>query len=194
MSLFRRTVLSLLRAMLVLLIALRAGALLAVEEPSPVPVVTPPAADTLVTSEPVAPMPLVLPGGDVGEETYASLIVKLIGGLTLVVLLAWGGVYLLRRLGLAQPVGATGGPIRLGQRVYLGPKKLICLVEIGDRTLALGVTEQSIATLAEWRAGELPVPSPGQGEPRPVTGFAAQLRGLLGQRSPETTPRDGGQG
>jgi flagellar biogenesis protein FliO len=156
--------------------------------------VAPPAVDTLVTSEPVVPMPLVLPDGDVGEETYASLIAKLIGGLTLVVLLAWGGVYLLRRLGLAQPVGATGGPIRLGQRVHLGPKKLICLVEIGDRTLALGVTEQSISILAEWRAGELPVQSPGQGEPRPVTGFAAQLRGLLGQRPPATGRRDGGQG
>lgn len=194
MSLFRRTVLSLLRAILVLLITLRAGALLAVEEPSPVPVVTPPAADTLVTSEPVAPMPLVLPGGDVGEETYATLIVKLTGGLALVVLLAWGGVYLMRRLGLAQSVGAAGGPIRLGQRAYLGPKKVICLVEIGDRTLALGVTEHSITPLAEWRAGELAIQGSGQSEKRPAGGFAAQLRGLLGQRPSEAGGSEGGQG
>jgi flagellar biogenesis protein FliO len=191
MSLLRQSLHSLLRAVL-LLVVLWAGTLLAAEEPSPARASS--AADTSVIPDSAMPAPLVLPTGDVGEETYATLIIKLTGGLALVVLLAWGGVYLMRRLGLAQSVGAAGGPIRLGQRAYLGPKKLICLVEIGDRTLALGVTEHSITPLAEWRAGELAIQDSGQSGRSPAGGFAAHLRALLGQHSSGAGGSEGGQG
>lgn len=190
MTLWRQTTSLLAPAALMLFILLRTECLLAAEVEAPAPPVA--ATDSLAT--PSAPASAsdsaVMPLAETGDETYASLVARLVGGLAVVVLLAWGGVFLLRRFGLGQPPGAPNSPIRLGQRVYLGPKKLICLVEIGDRTLALGVTEGSITALAEWRAGELEL----RGEDHPAAGFAGQLRALLGQRPPAAGRREGGQG
>jgi flagellar biogenesis protein FliO len=113
-----------------------------------------------------------------GEESYFSIMARLGLGLGLVVLLAWGAVHLLRRSGLGQHLGASGGAIRIGERAYLGPKKLICLVGIGDRTLALGVTDENITLLGEWPAEQLQVAP----RPRPAGSFADQLRKFLGPR------------
>jgi flagellar protein FliO/FliZ len=115
--------------------------------------------------------------GTVPELSYWSLIAKLGMGLALVGLLVWGLVLLLRRTGLGQQLTSGGGTVRVAERAFLGPKKAIYLVEIGDRVLALGITEQSISVLAEWRSGELDLP------PRSAaTGpLGAPFRSLLGQ-------------
>lgn len=146
-------------------------------------------ADTAWSQAPAA-SPVALGLGVDEGPSLSGLVARLVGGLGLVVLLAWGGVWLLRRLGWQQPAAGAAGPIRLGQRVYLGPKKVLCLVEIGDRTLALGITDQCITRLAEWRAGELPV----RPEEPARTGFAAHLRTRLGERQRVAGASDGGQG
>ena len=51
------------------------------------------------------------------------------------------------------------------------------MVEIGDRTLALGVTEENISTLSEWQAGELELVA----SPVPGGAFATQFKNLLKQ-------------
>lgn len=176
-----------------LLIMLPTERLWAQESSAPAP--PPPAsaatapADTAWTQAPAASPALLGVDADEGPS-LSGLVARLIGGLGLVVLLAWGGVWLLRRLGWQQPAAGATGPIRLGQRVYLGPKKLLCMVEIGDRTLALGITDQCITCLAEWRAGELPV----RPEEPARAGFAAHLRARLGDRPPAAGASDGGQG
>lgn len=64
------------------------------------------------------------------------------------------------------------------ERSFLGPKKAIYLVEIGDRTLALGVTEEQVGKLSEWQKGEIDLSS----NAIPAAGsFAAQLRTVLGR-------------
>ena len=111
--------------------------------------------------------------------TYWGVASKLGLGLALVLLLAWGGVYLLRQSTVGQQFSGVGKTIRIAERTYLSPKKAIYLVEIGDRTLALGVTDEHITPLSEWQAGELelaPAPAPGGA-------FANQFKKLLKQGS-----------
>jgi len=129
-----------------------------------------------------------LPDEGDGEASYFGVMVKLGLGLGLVVLLVWGAVFVLRRSALGQQFGAAGGLIHVAERAYLGPKKAICLVEIGDRTLALGITEETITALAEWRTGELNL---GPREEPPDT-LASQFRNLLGQVRP-AGPAEGGK-
>lgn len=103
-----------------------------------------------------------------GEDdfSYLDLIGRMGLGLGLVMLLAWGAAALVRRSGLSQQMGATGGAVRVVDRTFLAPKKAVYLVNIGGRTLALGVTESQISRLAEWPEGEVdlqPVEKPGGG-------------------------------
>ena len=110
-------------------------------------------------------------------ESFLSIMIKLGLGLGLVVLLAWGAVWLLRRSSLGQQLGGTGQAIRVVERSFLGPKKAIYLVEIGGRVLALGVTEENISALGEWQEGEI------EFEPLqpPTQSFATHFKSVLGQ-------------
>ena len=80
------------------------------------------------------------------DMDYLAVATKLGFGLGLVIILAWGTVFLLRKSSLGRQVGGVGKTIRVAERTYLSPKKAIYLVEIGDRTLALGVTEENITS------------------------------------------------
>jgi flagellar protein FliO/FliZ len=116
-------------------------------------------------------------GADLGEEfSYLDLISRLGLGLFLVVLLAWVAAVLVRRSGLGQQMGASGGTVRIVDRTFLAPKKAIYLVEVGGRTLALGVTDTQISPLSEWQEGELKI----EAKPVPTRGGAA-FRQILDQ-------------
>ena len=81
---------------------------------------------------------------------------------------------------MGQQFAPSVSGIRVLERSFLAPKRAIYLVEIGDRALALGVTEQSISVLSRWPAGQLRLP---EREPR-SGGFAAQFRTLLNRDDP----------
>lgn len=114
------------------------------------------------------------------EVPYLEMMVKLGLGLALVILLAWGAVFLLRKSALGKQFGGAGNSIRVVERFYLGPKKAIYLVEIGGRPLALGVTDTAITPLTQWQPGELDL-TPRTASP---SSFAAQFRSLLGPSRP----------
>jgi len=114
-------------------------------------------------------------GDDLADFSLAALLFKVGLGLGLVVLLAWGSAFLLKKSPMGRELSTMGSGIRVLECKYLAPKRAIYLVEMGNRTLALGVTEQSIAVLSRWRAGELEIPA---GEVK-AGGFAAQFRSIL---------------
>lgn len=134
---------------------------------------TPP--DTLQDLSPVPPLT-----GDEGGVPYLAMMVRLGLGLALVILLAWGTVFLLRKSAFGQQFGGSGQNIKILERFYLGPKKAIYLIEIGGRPLALGVTDAAITPLTQWQPGELELSSRAVSSPS----FAAQFRDLLGPRRP----------
>ncbi len=139
---------------------------------------TPLAEGTTAIHTTSAPMSFTLDSDEVAEESVWGIAVRLGFGLSLVVLLAWGAAYLLKKSALGRQLGSDSGAIRIVERAYLAPKKAIYLVEIGGRALALGVTETNIAPLSQWEAGEIEL-KPRDATPSP---FAAQLKNILGQK------------
>lgn len=118
--------------------------------------------------------------GDASGVSMFSVILKLGLGLGVVILLVWGSVAVLRKSSLGKQFSANTGRIRVLERSYLGPKKSICLVRIGQRALALGVTEGSITTLAQLDEGDLPAgPDPGDSN---GNSFVAQFRSILSNK------------
>lgn len=124
---------------------------------------------------------------EVAEIALMPLIFKVTLGLGLVVLLAWGTVYLLRRTTLGQGMSTHASAVRVLDRNWLGPKKAIYVVDIAGRTLALGVTEESITALTSWEEGEIDLarPETTQG------GFADQFRTMLQRNRSELAPAGG---
>ncbi len=120
--------------------------------------------------------------GDASGVSMVAVILKLGLGLGVVILLVWGSVAVLRKSSLGKQFSANTGRIRVLERSYLGPKKSICLVRIGQRALALGVTEGSITTLAQLDDEDLPaVTDPVDGD---GGSFVAQFRSILSNKEP----------
>ena len=120
------------------------------------------------------------PEGDVAGVSMFGIILKLGLGLAGVVLLVWGSVAVLRKSSLGKQFSANTGRVRVLERSYLGPKKSICLVRIGQRALAIGVTESNITTLAHLDDEDLPaVPDSLDGA---GSTFVSQFRSMLSTR------------
>lgn len=83
-------------------------------------------------------------------------IVKMVVALAFILGLAYGVVYLLKRLlpGVSRS-GVERVDLFVVSQLSLGSRQKVCVVRVHDRTLVLGVTEGSISTLAE-----LPAASP----------------------------------
>ncbi len=83
-------------------------------------------------------------------------IVKMVVALAFILGLAYGVVYLLKRLlpGVAR-TGVERVDLFVVSQLSVGSRQKVCVVRVHDRTLVLGVTEGSITTLAE-----LPTASP----------------------------------
>jgi flagellar protein FliO/FliZ len=104
------------------------------------------AADSLAT--PSAALAAAAAPLDVPVPDTFGLIVKMVLSLAVVLIVIWLAVQAARRM-----PGRTGGMRRSNvhvlDRTYLAPKKAICIVRIGSRYLALGVTDAQISALAE---------------------------------------------
>ncbi len=89
-----------------------------------------------------------LPPGEALPDTV-GLITRMVLSLFAVIFLIWGAVQLLKRFssGGTRSSGATH--IRVLDRAYIAPKKSIYVVQIGDKALALGVSDQQMTTLTD---------------------------------------------
>lgn len=76
------------------------------------------------------------------------LIEKLIGGVALVLLLIWAGAYLYLRLG-GRRNGGEKGLIRVVDSTYIGPRKVITVVDVAGEYVVLGLTKDGITYLTK---------------------------------------------
>ena len=76
-----------------------------------------------------------------------ELFFKMMLSVLIVVGLAVGALYLSKTL-LPKIAKTSGKEIRVVETTYLGPRKALHLVEIGNQRLLIGSTNESIATLA----------------------------------------------
>ncbi|NOZ28606.1 MAG: flagellar biosynthetic protein FliO [Chloroflexi bacterium] len=79
-----------------------------------------------------------------------------VGSLGLVILVAYGSIWGMKRFLMSREgPGGTTALIRVRERVNLSPNRVLYLVEVGDRVLLLGGTDQQITTLADLEAEAL---------------------------------------
>ena len=76
-----------------------------------------------------------------------QLFLKMMGSVVLVVVLAVAALYLSKKV-LPKVTHAASKEIRVVETTYLGPRKALHLVEVGNQRLLIGSTNESIATLA----------------------------------------------
>jgi flagellar biosynthetic protein FliO len=86
-----------------------------------------------------------------------GLTLKLLFSLVLIIFLIWLSIYLIKKTSMAKGLGLQfggSGLIEVLERGYIAPKKAVYIVKVGGKVLALGVTDTSITTLAEFSLEE----------------------------------------
>jgi len=93
---------------------------------------------------------LKLPG-----ESLGKYVLRMIFYLIVVILLIYGIVFLIKRFVLPSETGG-GVPksVHILGHLYLGPRKALYLIELVNRILVLGVTNNSIQLLTEIKDAE----------------------------------------
>lgn len=116
-------------------------------------------------------------------------VVLLLAGFALVLMLAyWTTRMVGRRYGAGMN---SGGSFQVLDRMAMGQDRMLCIVQVADKTLLLGVTPQTITNLGELDAGALPelTPTEGAGE---LPGVFADLLKTV-QMQNKKTPEEEGQ-
>ena len=85
-----------------------------------------------------------------GETSLIGLLFRVGLSLGFIVLLIWGAVWVMRRFSDVKPGSAGGGElVEILGRSYIAPKKAVYVLRVGDRALAVGVTESTITPLTD---------------------------------------------
>lgn len=129
------------------------------------------------------------------QHSRASVVLSLVGGL-LLFLLALAAVWLcLRWLGrhYGNPA-ASGGSMRVLERLALGPDRALVVVRTKQQVLLLGVTAQHIELLTQLDAADYPAPPPDEGGKGGAFSAALQqaLQGFTGTRKRESGKDENG--
>jgi flagellar biosynthetic protein FliO len=82
--------------------------------------------------------------GTAGQELFLKMMLSVV----LVVVLGVVAIYVSKKL-LPRMTGASGKEIRVLETAYLGPRKAVHLVEIANRRLVIGSTNENITALAD---------------------------------------------
>ena len=114
--------------------------------------------------------------GSGGVDAY-GLMARMALSLAVVVAVIWGALALIRRLSGRNGLSGSGrSRIRVLERSYIAPKKAVYIVQVGERSLALGVTDTQLTTLAELDPVETLAAYPSLREEGGVPPFASLLR------------------
>lgn len=97
------------------------------------------------------------------EPSSASLLVKTIGAMALIVGLIFAGAWAAKKMGFgsSRPTGAEMSvELSVLNTVSMGGGKSLCAIRFGSRTLLVGSTAQNFTLLAEDAAGDDPIERP----------------------------------
>jgi flagellar protein FliO/FliZ len=107
-----------------------------------------------------------------GVGTVVSSVLALILSLALVLGLAWGAIFLLRRwqdraLGAREAGTSHDRPLRFVRALPLGQRERVVLIEVGDETMLLGIGAGGVTLLSRWDAAGAAVRIPPAAPPQP---------------------------
>ena len=88
-------------------------------------------------------------------------ILQMLLGLTAVLAMLIGGLWLLKRL--TQPLGSGAGLMRVVAGTAVGQRERVVVLEIGSTWLVLGVAPGEVSMLAEIPRQDMPTAPPGAG-------------------------------
>ncbi len=100
-----------------------------------------------------------------GIGTVFSSLLAIALSMALVIGLAWGTIWLLRKwqdktMGV-DPEGNNGDrSLRFLRALPLGQRERVVLIEVGDETMLLGVGTGAITMLSRWDKDQRPLPVP----------------------------------
>jgi len=99
------------------------------------------------------------------ETTALPAIGKMVGALVVVIICIYLAVFLLRRVTGGRFRGKGGSRLlEVLESAYVAPKKTISLVRVADKSILIGVTENSMAVLTELDADQTAVALSGSEE------------------------------
>jgi len=104
-------------------------------------------------------------------STILSSLFALVLSMAIVIGLAWGTIWLLRKwqdrgLDSGASQGSTSRSLRFLRALPLGPRERVVLIEVGDETLLLGIGNGPITLLSRWDAEGRPLAIDGIAPPR----------------------------
>ena len=88
-----------------------------------------------------------------GGMPTSGLALRVVLALGLITILIFGAVYTLRVVG-GQGGGQTSGKVKVVDRCYLAPKRVLYTVRMGKRMVVVGVTESNITPVLEFSEEE----------------------------------------
>ncbi|MGP3590957.1 flagellar biosynthetic protein FliO [Vagococcus sp. WN89Y] len=130
---------------------------------------------TLHTAQPVA----------TGPETAPISYVNMGAALGLVLLLIVAAAWVLRRTGVASRIVKGNGLVSVKHTQAIGARERLMVVEVDDKWLLLGVTQQNISCLMTMDKKESAEPA-AMTPPPFATSFQTALRKCLTQRKNES--------
>lgn len=100
-----------------------------------------------------------------GIGTVFSSLLAIALSMALVIGLAWGTIWLLRKwqdktMGVDAEGNGSGRNLRFVRALPLGQRERVVLIEVGDETMLLGVGTGAITMLSRWDKDQRPVPVP----------------------------------
>ncbi len=124
------------------------------------------------------------PSASGNDLDWVATVVRLLVATAGVLALAWGGLWLLRRVLLEGRSRVSREWIDVLATAYIAPKKQINLVKVLDKFLVIGVTEAGMNTLAELDEESVSRHiTPARGGSGKQSGFARLLKGALASNS-----------
>lgn len=87
----------------------------------------------------------------VTSMSATSSILKMVSALVVVVICIYGAIFALKKLMGRKITGRSGseGILEVLETAHLGPKKMVSVVRIADRSVLIGVTDNQISLLSE---------------------------------------------
>lgn len=102
-----------------------------------------------------------------GIGTVFSSLLAIALSMALVIGLAWGTIWLLRKwqdktMGVDPDSNSGDRSLRFLRALPLGQRERVVLIEVGDETMLLGVGTGAITMLSRWDRNQKPLPVPNE--------------------------------